>query len=137
MRMGFTGTRKGMTKVQLLIFTALLKKKRPKEFHHGDCKGADEQAHLVAALLDSRVVIHPPVNERMRAHCPDAHEVKEPRLYLERNHAIVDACDVLVATPGESREVTRSGTWATVRYARKLGRKIYIIYPDGTLEVEP
>ena len=51
--------------------------------------------------------------------------------YLVRNHDIVDVCDVLVATPGQKEEQIRSGTWATIRYARKIRKQIIIVYPDG------
>ena len=36
----------------------------------------------------------------------------------------------------QSIEQLRSGTWATVRHARKLKRPIVIINPDGTLLLE-
>jgi hypothetical protein len=52
-----------------------------------------------------------------------------------RNHRIVDMTRVLVACPdGEERQ--HSGTWATVRYARKRGKWIIIVYPDGTVREE-
>jgi predicted Rossmann fold nucleotide-binding protein DprA/Smf involved in DNA uptake len=54
-----------------------------------------------------------------------------PRSFLERNHDIVDASEVLVAIPKETEEVLRSGTWATIRYAHKLRRRVMIIYPNG------
>ena len=57
--------------------------------------------------------------------------VHTPKDYLERNHDIVDETDMLIATPGEEQEVQRSGTWATIRYARKQKRTILTIYPSG------
>jgi len=46
----------------------------------------------------------------------------------------VNECDVLIAAPGEFVERKRgSGTWGTVRYARKLGRPLVIIWPDGVV----
>jgi hypothetical protein len=50
---------------------------------------------------------------------------------LERNTEIVKACDVLIATPKEQDEVLRSGTWATIRRARKYDKKLAVIFPDG------
>ena len=43
------------------------------------------------------------------------------------------ATDTLVAAPKEDEEVVRSGTWATVRYARKAGRVVLVVRPDGTI----
>ena len=49
---------------------------------------------------------------------------------------LVDACEVLLATP-KGPEKLRSGTWATVRYARKVGKRIVIIEPDGKQVEQP
>jgi hypothetical protein len=46
---------------------------------------------------------------------------------LDRNRAIVAAVDVLVAAPLEDREVQRSGTWATVRSARRKGIPVVML----------
>jgi len=54
---------------------------------------------------------------------------KEP---LARNRDIVNMSDILIAAPGEKAEVLRSGTWATIRYARKMSRKLLVIYPKGS-----
>jgi hypothetical protein len=58
-------------------------------------------------------------------------------LPTSRNHDIVDETELLIACPGELAEAVRSGTWATVRYARKLGRPIVIFWPDGSVTGEP
>ena len=63
-------------------------------------------------------------------------EVRDPLPYLERNRAIVDACDILIACPKGMQEEQRSGTWATVRYARRRDRPIVIVWPDGTVTRE-
>jgi len=104
----------------------------PTEVHHGDCVGADETFHNLARRFGFRVVIHPPQDPRWRA-CCDGDDILDERPYLQRNHDIVDACDVLVACPKQSREVLRSGTWATVRYASKRQKHIILVLPDGTL----
>jgi cytosine/uracil/thiamine/allantoin permease len=62
--------------------------------------------------------------------------VLEPGPYLWRNHQIVDATAALLACPFEFEEQLRSGTWATVRYARTLGRPIRFFWPDGTTTAE-
>jgi len=48
----------------------------------------------------------------------------------------VDETEWLWAIPGEFKEVLRSGTWSTIRYARKKGKKVLIIWPDGSSIVE-
>jgi len=57
--------------------------------------------------------------------------------YLARNHFIVAYSEELVAAPKSNKEELRSGTWATIRYARKRKRMVTIIYPDGSLEYTP
>jgi hypothetical protein len=75
------------------------------------------------------------VNQKYRAFL-QAHITCEPKGYLDRDHDIVDMSYLLIATPQTFDEQTRSGTWATVRYARKLRSKLLIIYPDGDIERE-
>lgn len=82
------------------------------------------------------IIGHPPEQGNRRAFL-DYDEEREPKSYLKRNHDIVDeGVDGLIAAPNGWVEELRSGTWATVRYARKLKRRIWIIRPDGTLRKE-
>lgn len=39
--------------------------------------------------------------------------------YMDRNDVLVRDADILIAYPSSCQEVIRSGTWATVRRARK------------------
>ena len=36
-----------------------------------------------------------------------------------------------IACPAENKEVMRSGTWATIRYAKRIKKPITIIWPDS------
>ncbi len=129
MIIGITGSRKtgdlDSRLRQLLLDYA------PHELHHGDCIGADAYAHGVAQELGITVVVHPPSNPTYRAFC-QANAVYPPvtvlpeRDYLARNHDIVDACDLLIALPS-GPERLRSGTWATVRYARRVGKPVLVL----------
>ena len=109
---------------------------QPREFHHGDCVGADSNAYnIIRHIIPTCPIhIHPPEKEKTRAFCDGYSVIHEPKPYIERDKDIVDAVDVLVATPRGSNEELRSGTWATIRYARKKGTvRVIIIYPDGTM----
>jgi hypothetical protein len=133
-RIGFTGTRNGMTPEQLLGFTNTVKAFDLKEFHHGDCIGSDAEAHyhILGLFPHAKIIIHPPDKNGMRAFCKPSTHIHTPLPFLRRNQEIVDETDVLIATPGEATEQVRSGTWSTVRYALKNGRFVLIVYPDGT-----
>ena len=135
MRIGFTGTQKGMTRAQRSVLTSLLII-HDGEFHHGDCVGADAQAHDYAKGFGYTTVIHPPIKPAKRAF-KDGDHVLPHKDYLDRNKDIVRAADMLIAAPAQMRDELRSGTWSTVRYARKLGRVVHVILPDGTLQVQP
>lgn len=156
-RIGFTGTRLGMTADQLAELRRRLSREHTtwtmfSEFHHGDCVGADEEAHDMMRVLLSRnwplrveLVIHPPKDERWRAHCAGAMtdvrerglvRVLESKGYLERDRDIVDATDLLIACPKGMDERGHGGTWYTIRYARALVRPILIIWGDGSVTQE-
>jgi len=139
MIIGFTGTKNGMTPQQRASFLNMLDV--IDEFHHGDCIGADEEASILAAGINiEKIVTHPPENPKARAYFPlrkyHFDTCLEPKPYLVRNHAIVDACELLLAAPSGRTMVLRSGTWATVRYAIKVGKPYTILYPDGTVRHE-
>jgi hypothetical protein len=133
MSMGFTGTHKGMTEIQRNSFIRLVNELQPSSFHHGDCVGSDAEAHDMVRrfLKDCQIHIWPPADPKARAYKrPDHMELELP--YLTRDKAIAYAGDVLVATPGEEHEILRSGTWATVRYFRKMHNPAYalVLFPN-------
>lgn len=135
---GFTGTRKGMARPQRHAFASWLAALPPAVFHHGDCIGSDEEAHDIAQAEGWTIEAHPGsgwASYRMVAHCGGVDVRHPPKPYLERNIDIATVASVLAATP-EGPEVARSGTWATVRVARRLGRPVVIFWPDGTVTTE-
>lgn len=152
MKVAFTGTREGLTTAQRDAFEQHFIRLGVTHFHHGACIGAD--AEVAAWVISARMpqppnsAIRPlPVWCKVHAHPSDLygmtfHEVIElgdfsypPKPPLNRNRDIVDACDVLVACP-QGPERQRSGTWATIRYARKLRKKVVICWPDGQVTEE-
>lgn len=136
---GFTGTQRGCNPVQLAATYDVLEHFDPRVLHHGDCIGADAQAHMLARLLGIAVALHPPDDARKRAFCTmlASETTHTPRYFLDRNADIVNAGPVLVACPAEETgQVIRSGTWSTVRAARRRGKLIVIVRPSGRLEIE-
>ncbi len=130
---GFTGTRHGMTEAQERQVARILSGRSGSWLHHGDCVGSDAQAHALARAAWLWVVVHPPRNAGLRAHCL-GDVVLEPLGYLERGRAIVDACVGLIATPRGMAEEQRSGTWATIRYAGSTGKPVVVVWADGRRE---
>lgn len=128
---GLTSSRIGLTEAQKITAANLLDSAT--EVHHGDCVGGDADLHkILTTEFDpaAKIVIHPPINERLRAFCT-GDEVREPLQYLERDQEIVNETEMLLAFPRTMFELRRSGVWATVRMARKAGKPVIIIWPDG------
>jgi len=130
MVVGFTGTHKGMSFAQRDVLVDLLRQHQPVAFHHGDCVGADEQAAYLAYTLGIPVVAHPPADPKQRANTSWG-TVLPPASYGDRNQAIVDACDLLIAAPAGPERLRGSGTWWTVRMARRAEKSIQVVWIDG------
>lgn len=82
------------------------------------------------------IVCHPPINKYRRGWFGQNDRTNPEYDYIVRDHHIVDDTHLLLATPHTGYEITRSGTWTTVRYAREKRRPIYIIKPDGEIQRE-
>jgi len=140
MKVGFSGTRRGMTERQKDVFYDLVcSLPGIDEFHHGDCVGADDDAvDIIHEIMMSgdpgqpiKIVAHPGPVAAMRANNPHSDETRKPLPFLDRNRNIVDETGILIACPGEVEEIVRSGTWSAIRHAKKTGKRLYIIYPNG------
>lgn len=134
LRAGFSGPRQGMSNAQGEQLTIQLHRLSVRELHHGDCIGADAQAHVIARTLGLRIVGHPPTASGLRAYC-EFDEIRPIEPFMARNHHIVQETAVLIATPDGPPRL-RSGTWATIRYARRLTLPVIVIATDGSLEIE-
>jgi len=135
---GFTGTRKGMTAEQKNSVTRILSRYAAKYGNlvgHGDCVGADADFDEIAERSGCVRHLFPSNLEKTRAHCErrGAIEISLPAPPLTRNVWILDRSFVLIATPRENVEVLRSGTWATIRLARKSNVRLLIVLPGGNL----
>jgi hypothetical protein len=135
-KIGFTGTRAGMTTIQWETLEFLVRAYNVTEFHSGDCLGADEQAVGIMRKLDPRPKMfgHPCNIEKWRAHL-DYDVVLEVKPPLVRNRIIVNRSDLMFAGPQEFENVpVGSGTWATIRYADSKNVPLIIVWPDGNEE---
>ena len=119
-----------MTDLQKVLVRRALALSLPATLHHGDCVGADEQAHDMAVALGLDIIIHPPADEKFRAFCVErVVEIRPPLPYMTRNRNMVSIVGMLIAAPAQQREIVRSGTWATIRYADKRHIPIVICKP--------
>lgn len=147
MKIGVTATRKGLSPQQREWFHDWLTTAEVSELHHGDCLGGDAQIDAIFKLWRSgrasSIAVHPCTIEGQRAYTMRGkpHTAGDvclsPKPPLDRNRDIVAACDLLLAFPGEKAMKLRSGTWATVRHALKVGRRLIVVHPDGTTREEP
>ena len=136
MRVSFTGTRRGMGAWQRQQLEKWLQDNRHKlaVFSHGCCSGADIEAHcLVRRVCGPGTYIAVfPSTAKTRAQVPsDTNYVADPKPPLDRDQDIVDCgSDLLIAAPLQMHEVVRSGTWHTVRYARKRKIPVLILWRE-------
>lgn len=133
---GYSGTSRGMTDNQLtrlrnLLVTIKDTQSGPHWLHHGDCVGGDSQAHRIARQLGYHIYLHPPNNDAHRAFC-DWDQRDLALDYLVRDDEIARWSHYgLLGCPRQSTEQLRSGTWTTVRYALKRGKRVLVIPPYG------
>lgn len=158
MILGFTGTRKGLTPAQraqlpsVLVVQPLLKSSDgmfgidPIRTLHGGAAGADQEFHdwLMEATpwmsVPPLIEIYPTEDRAQLWYSRDSRQVNwcvhpgsDP---LTRNRIIATRCDALLACPAEATEQLRSGTWSTVRYARKASKPVTLLLPDGKVREE-
>jgi len=132
MKVGVTGTREGATEHQLAELHGVLSGLDSSEFHHGDCNGVDVEAAAIARELGYKIVCYPPKSSEEQGHF-GGDVVHAPAGYLERDRAIVDACDVLIVVPKQMSWQPKGGTWYTHDYAVKTNKKIIVIWPEEKL----
>lgn len=132
---GFTGTQHGMTETQRQVVFDLLKH-RTFYARHGGCIGADKHFDEIVRRIKGcyGVIVHPStiVNKRAELTLDPVRDVLlGPKPPLVRNQDIVIESFVMLATPKEDRMQIRSGTWATIRYAREVQKPMVIVMPNG------
>lgn len=75
-------------------------------FHHGDEPHGDKEGAALAETYGFEAVPHPP-------------KTWTAKDLLARDKEIAAVSQLMIAAPRTDKEELRSGTWATVRYARK------------------
>jgi len=135
---GITGTRQepspGQHRALWLLLDELLVPGI--QLAHGSCKGFDELAHRFAMGLGYTVHVLPGSSPQWVADC-EGHFVYPRAPNLVRDKRIVGMCTRLIAGPsGPEAAHPGSGTWATVRMARREGKPVTLIWPDGRVEQE-
>lgn len=137
-KLGFTGTRVGMSKEQWLgcVSFIQLQVATGATIHHGSCRGSDEQFGWIAHTNRLFVVVHPPYDPKWRSYCY-YDEMRDPKAYLERDYEIVDETEYMLATPNRTHPMPYGGTDSTLRYAASLGRPGTVILPRGTVLTLP
>lgn len=133
MIVGFTGTRHALTPHQQEELEYALEGAAGETLLHGDCVGGDAYAHDLGREKGYTIEVYPPRVDTYRAYKVGdiVHPVED---YRVRNQMIADRCDVLVAVPeGPESQFPRSGTWMTVRMARKQDKPIIVILPEKGL----
>ncbi len=123
---GISGTRHGANSQQLAKIRYLLmnyKRQGATYFRHGDCQGVDVEAAEIARRLGYTIIKHPgPVGVGSYADV-----TLDPMSFLDRNKVIARMSDVVLIVPHTNKEVLRSGTWSTYRYALKMDIPIRMV----------
>lgn len=128
-----SGSRVGITDEAISTLQEYINNNEIVEAHHGDCIGADAEFHDIVVSYDIPVHIHPPDYGTYRAY-KKGDTIYNRKPYLERNRSIVNSTDILLGFPNGNKNVIRSGTWSTIRYAKKNNKPVMIVYPDGSFE---
>jgi hypothetical protein len=129
MRYSVSGVSRPLYGVEIMHIRSVLEGCREvTEFTTGGARGVDTAAAFLAQA------VHPLAKHRVLL--PDqpyhpvwdtpgsARDFEVKRIsggYMARNDALVACADILIAFPERPDEEVRSGTWATVRRARKAG----------------
>jgi hypothetical protein len=130
---GVTATREGLTIQQLQWTEGFLKRNSTHVLHHGDCVGGDEELAIMFSKFGIYIIAHPGSTPALRAKSRYNDLTLPNSNNLFRNSVIVKSSALVIAYPKGSVEEIRSGTWFTIRYAKKENARIIIVGPDGKI----
>jgi hypothetical protein len=133
----FTGTREGMSNRQTEAFTELIgafanviAEGYQTIFVHGGCDGADIKTRDITLSMNHSICVEcfPGDESQHKKNSLCISQVVHPIMpYLWRNKKMVNMGGLLVAAPLSMNEENRSGTWSTIRYARKINKPCIIL----------
>jgi hypothetical protein len=132
-KIGFTGNRYGLNDEQKEQIVYLLDKYNNIIVSHGDCIGSDTEFHDICVNYRNininkqiRIDIYPPNISKLRGF-NKGDIIMNEKPYLQRNSDIINNSSILIACPiDKNKEEIRSGTWSTIRKAKKQKLEIYI-----------
>lgn len=132
-KIGFTGTRHGLKQEQKNQIISVLDEYDNIIVSHGDCVGSDTDFHNLCVNYKNThpnktitIHIYPPDNSKLRAF-NQGDLLMNVKPYLERNSDIIKNSSIIIACPlDKNKEELRSGTWSTIRKARKQNLMLYI-----------
>lgn len=133
-KIGFTGTRLGLNQEQKDQIISILDKHENIIVSHGDCIGSDSDFHNLCIDYknkhpNKKILIHiyPPNDPKLRGFNQGDLLMNE-KPYLQRNTDILQNSQLLIACSiDKNKEEIRSGTWSTIRKAKKYNMKLYIL----------
>lgn len=131
-KLGFTGNRHGLSSEQKVQIKLILDKYDNIIVSHGDCIGSDTDFHNICVNYRNeypnkkiKIHIYPPNKSILRAF-NKGDLIMDEKPYLQRNLDIIKNSSILIACPvNKNKEELRSGTWSTIRRAKK--EKIQVI----------
>ena len=150
-RIGFTGTRLGMSVLQARQVARILDAIKFNRFvnrgvtddtddleeirgHHGCCEGADLEFGQMCRERGFLVEGHPGPDSVFASTEPQYYTLMhEPLPNLQRNRVIVDGVAAMIAAPPTDDPQPRGGTWWTVRYTEKVKRPLVVVTPSGLI----
>ena len=136
---GFTGTRAGMTERQKDNSRAALMLGKPAIIRHGAAFGSDREFHAIwrEELPDRFADVWPADSKSAKLFDDQDNVAVNPVMPpLDRNVEIVKRSKFIIATPHTEQEEQRSGTWSTIRHARRLKVPVLILWPRGNMTLD-
>ena len=130
-------TRNGLTDTQAEALRRLLAELPVEQFVHGSCRGTDVEAARLARLTHPQccIVARPgPDDDSNRTASGVDDETLPGKTHFARNRDIVADCDLLIGCPPCRPLPPYGGTAYTVGHARKVGKPVVVVWPDGRVE---
>lgn len=129
---GVTASREGLTDPQKNWIEDFLEGNLAYVLHHGMCKGGDIELAVLFRKYNTYIIAHPGHIRHMRAASP-ANDLILPWSHtLVRNRIIVNHSELILGFP-KVPYATDSGTWHTIKFAKKQKTPLFVIGPDGSV----